>query len=515
MNKKAMACAIAASLLGGVSASAQDLKPGKVETRPEKVLIAYYSWGGNTRAAAEMIQQETGGTLFEIKPVKPYPSDYRKCTEVAKADISAGVRPELQTKISDIANYDVVFVGSPNWWGTMAPPVATFLTTHDLAGKTVIPFFTHGGGGMQRCETDVKKLCGKSSVLKAATFSGGGIRSARKAVKKWLDEVVAIEPAALSAKERSIAAISMYTARGDMGNLKTALNAGLDTGLTVNEIKEILVQLYAYCGFPRSLNALNNFMALVRKREARGIKDVPGKLPGPLPAGDSVAFGGANQTKLCGVEIKGPVYEFVPAIDRFLKGHLFGDIFGRDNLDWKTRELATIAALAAMDGTERQRDSHIRVGKYNGLAEAQLAEVLKMASPLKRKDVFPQGTKIESATFNGDAWLAPLVDNRNADLAASNVTFAPGVRNNWHTHSVGQVLLCTSGAGYYQERGKAARRLLPGDVVDIPAGVEHWHGAAPDSDFSHIAVMPKRSENKTVWGGPVTETEYAAAVKKQ
>ena len=95
------------------------------------------------------------------------------------------------------------------------------------------------------------------------------------------------------------------------------------------------------------------------------------------------------------------------------------------------------------------------------------------------------------------------------------MTFAPGVRNNWHTHSVGQILLCTSGAGYYQERGKTARRLQPGDVVDIPAGVEHWHGAAPDSDFSHIAVMPKRSENKTVWGGPVTEAEYAAAVEKQ
>ena len=147
--------------------------------------------------------------------------------------------------------------------------------------------------------------------------------------------------------------------------------------------------------------------------------------------------------------------------------------------------------------------------------ETRSAEVLALAVPLRRKDVFPQGTKIESATFNGDAWLAPLIDNRNADLAASNVTFAPGVRNNWHTHSIGQILLCTSGAGYYQERGKAARRLLPGDAVDIPAGVEHWHGAAPDSDFSHIAVMPKRSENKTVWGGPVTETEYAAAVEKQ
>lgn len=514
MMKRAMACAIAASLIGGISASARDAGSGKVETQPDKILIACYSWGGNTRTAAEMIRQATGGTLFEIKPAKPYPTEYRRCTEVAKQEINAGFRPELAAEI-DLKKYDVIFVGSPNWWGTMAPPVATFLTTHDLKGKTVIPFFTHGGGGMQRCEADVRKLCGKSNVLKAATFSGGSIRSAGEAMKKWLDEVISVKPAALSAKERSIAAISMYTARGDMENLKTALNAGLDAGLTVNEIKEVLVQLYAYCGFPRSLNALNNFMALVREREARGLKDVPGRLPGPLPAGDSVAFGGTNQTKLCGGEVKGAVYEFAPAIDEFLKGHLFGDIFGRDNLDWKTRELATVAALAAMDDTERQRDSHIRVGKHNGLADPQIAEVLAMAAPLKRRDVFPKGEKIDSSTFNGEAWLAPLIDNTDADLAASNVTFAPGVRNNWHTHSIGQILLCTSGIGYYQERGKAARQLLPGDAVDIPAGVEHWHGAAPGNSFSHIAIMPKRSENKTVWGGPVTETEYAAAVEKQ
>ena len=512
--KRAVACAIATSLIGGVSASVQRAETNRVETLPEKILVAYYSWGGNTRTAAEMIRQETGGTLFEIKPVKPYPSEYRRCTEVAKQEINAGFLPELATEI-DLKKYDVIFVGSPNWWGTMAPPVATFLTRHDLTGKNVIPFFTHGGGGMQRCETDVRKLCGKSNVLKAATFSGGSIRSAGEAVKKWLDEVVAIKPAALSTKERSIAAISMYTARGDMENLKAALSAGLDTGLTINEIKEILVQLYAYCGFPRSLNALNCFMALIGKRREQGVTDQPGRLPGPLPAGSSLEFGTANQTKLCGGEVKGAVYEFVPAIDEFLKGHLFGDIFGRDNLDWKTRELATVAALAAMDGTERQRDSHIRVGKHNGLADPQIAEVLAMAAPLKRRDVFPKGEKIDSSTFNGEAWLAPLIDNTDADLAASNVTFAPGVRNNWHTHSVGQILLCTSGIGYYQERGKAARRLLPGDAVDIPAGVEHWHGAAPDSDFSHIAVMPKRSENKTVWGGPVTETEYAAAVEKQ
>ena len=100
---------------------------------------------------------------------------------------------------------------------------------------------------------------------------------------------------ALNTKEQKIVNIGMYTAHGDMPNLKTALAEGLDAGLTVNEIKEVLTQLYAYCGFPRSLNALGNFMALVKEREAKGIRDVQGKLPGPLPAGKSIDFGTARR----------------------------------------------------------------------------------------------------------------------------------------------------------------------------------------------------------------------------
>ncbi|MFR6355573.1 cupin domain-containing protein, partial [Akkermansia sp.] len=109
------------------------------------------------------------------------------------------------------------------------------------------------------------------------------------------------------------------------------------------------------------------------------------------------------------------------------------------------------------------------------------------------------------------AWVAMMVDNRDYDMSAYNVTFAPGTRNNWHSHSVGQVLFCTEGAGYYQERGRKARRLEPGSVVEIPANTEHWHGAAPDSEFVHIGITPKAASNKTVWGGPVTDKEYAEA----
>ena len=89
--------------------------------------------------------------------------------------------------------YDVIFVGSPNWWGTMAPPVATFLTSYDLKGKTVIPFFTHGGGGVQNCERDVRKLCNGSNLPKAGVFSGGSIRRSGDAIANWVNEVVTVK----------------------------------------------------------------------------------------------------------------------------------------------------------------------------------------------------------------------------------------------------------------------------------------------------------------------------------
>ena len=193
MKKRTMALMMAASFFGAAGCSAENVKLQKTETEPGKVLVAYYSWGGNTRFAAERIQKLTGGTLFEIKPVKPYPADYNACVELAKKEINAGVRPELAENVRNFAKYDVIFVGSPNWWGTMAPPVATFLTRNDVAGKTVVPFFTHGGGGMQRCESDVRKLCPKARVLKAATFSGGSIRSAGKAIADWVGKSVTIK----------------------------------------------------------------------------------------------------------------------------------------------------------------------------------------------------------------------------------------------------------------------------------------------------------------------------------
>ncbi len=175
----------------------------------------------------------------------------------------------------------------------------------------------------------------------------------------------------LSNKEQAIVSISAFTALGNMPELKGALNKGLDAGLTISEVKEVLVHLYAYTGFPRSLNALNNLMSVVDERKKIGINDLQGKEPTALKIKNMSVIGEANRNKLTGRKIAGGVYDFAPAIDKFLKEHLFGAIFSRDNLDWKTRELVTVAALAVMPRVESQLQSHLGVGIYNGLTVDQ------------------------------------------------------------------------------------------------------------------------------------------------
>jgi 4-carboxymuconolactone decarboxylase len=181
----------------------------------------------------------------------------------------------------------------------------------------------------------------------------------------------------LTPRRQAIVPIAAYTATGQQSRLTDALTAGLDAGLTVNEIKEILVQLYAYAGFPRSLNALGTFMAVLQQRRADGIDDPAGSEPQRLPAGtDMLELGTANQTRLSGAPVAGPLFDFAPAIDQFLKTHLFGDIFSRDNLDWPSREIATVAALAALDGLDSQLRSHLGIAMNTGLTEAQLRDLI-------------------------------------------------------------------------------------------------------------------------------------------
>ena len=184
----------------------------------------------------------------------------------------------------------------------------------------------------------------------------------------------------LSAKQQTIPLIAAFMAASDMPRLNAALNQGLDAGLTVSEAKEVLVQLYAYVGFARSLNALGELLKVVDARKQRGVQDAPGREPSSsIPTGaELLAVGKANQTKISGAPVQGPVFDFAPVINQYLQTHLFGDIFARDNLDWQSRELATVGALAATPGVEAQLRSHMAASMRVGLTAAQLRQLTQV-----------------------------------------------------------------------------------------------------------------------------------------
>ena len=186
----------------------------------------------------------------------------------------------------------------------------------------------------------------------------------------------------LSTKQQCITTIAAFTAKGDLDKLKIALAEGLAAGLTVNEIKEILVHLYAYTGFPRSLNGISTFMAVLSERQAQGIEDEIGPEASPLPADmNKDEYGARVRAKLAGWETIPPPggYQlFTPIIDTFLKEHLFADIFARDVLDEQSRELATISALASMTGTAGQLWFHSGAAMNTGLTEAQIKDFISV-----------------------------------------------------------------------------------------------------------------------------------------
>jgi len=186
--------------------------------------------------------------------------------------------------------------------------------------------------------------------------------------------------ATLNARQQAIVPIAAFAATGDIARLNAALNQGLDAGMTISDAREILVQLYAYAGFPRSLNALGELMKVLDARKQRGIQDAPGSPPSrPIPKGDALlAAGTANQTKLSGGPVEGPLFDFAPAANEYLRTHLFGDIFERDNLDWQSRELATVGMLSALPGAESQLQAHMRISMNVGLTAAQLRQLTQV-----------------------------------------------------------------------------------------------------------------------------------------
>lgn len=313
----------------------------------------------------------------------------------------------------------------------------------------------------------------------------------------------------LTPRQQTLARTASTAAAGNPDALKIALNHALDNGLTVNEARDVFVQLYAYAGFPRSLNALAVLDGVVKERAANGQPTEEGRTAKPLPANTDIpALGTKTQTDLIGQSVN--LSALSPDIDRYLKTHLFGDIFANDLFNWQERELITIAILSSLHGTESQLASHIAVGKHNGLTDAQIDAVRHIAgghslSPF----ALGQPNDAYAQYFSGQSYLNPLSTEQ---VGVYNVTFEPTVRNNWHIHHAekggGQILIVTGGRGYYQEWGKPARELKAGDTVNIPANVKHWHGAAKDSWFQHLAVEVPGEGTRNEWLEPVSDEDY-------
>lgn len=360
-------------------------------------------------------------------------------------------------------------------------------------------------------------------------------------------EPMSAEPSSLSPRHRSMIPIAAFTAVGNMEALKGSIHDGLDAGLTVNEVKEMLVHAYAYAGFPRSLNALNACMTVLQERQARGIEDAMGRSATPMPADfDPNSYGHQTRNQLVGRDMSqrtSGYAAFAPIIDQFLVEHLFADIFYRDVLTHQDRELVTISMLAAMSGTDGQLNAHLRITEKEGFSHSQfmefaaviaanvgsesgtriqalLTEVLGVRFPepakatlkiSRRTDPTPASEDHFTGRASVESWFA---SEPHPSYRGAMVHFEMGARTAWHTHPRGQTLIVTSGRGRVQCEGEDVQEILPGDVVWIPAHVRHWHGAAPDSAMSHLAISTPKNGQTVEWLEPVSDAEYQAPLSK-
>lgn len=153
-----------------------------------RILIAYFSWSGNTETLARQIHERIGGDLFEIKTVDPYPTDYNACVKQAKSEQKAAARPVLTGTVPDMARYDVVLLGYPNWWSSVPMPVCTFLEVHDFHGKIVFPFCTHGGGGSGHSFQDIAELIPDADVGEGFSLSDAHTSAPQPGLDRWLRE---------------------------------------------------------------------------------------------------------------------------------------------------------------------------------------------------------------------------------------------------------------------------------------------------------------------------------------
>ena len=321
----------------------------------------------------------------------------------------------------------------------------------------------------------------------------------------------------LTERQKGLAACACLMAQGDLERLEPAVKMALDNGVTINELKEAFSQLYAYTGFPRSLNALGVLNKVLENKQANWQDGKPWTRPEIWNDAEKALKQGTEvQTQLSGRPFD---YEFCPQDDYYLKSHLFGDIFAGDQLTAADREIVTVAALSGLNKVSPQLAAHKRGAANMGNSQELVDELCAWLDHegYTLRSGFPKGVaNVNYAQyFIGDSFVAPikptnLSENEETVMPIVNVTFEPGCRNNWHIHhGAHQILICVSGKGWYQEWGKAPVALTPGTVIDIPEGVKHWHGAQKDSWFQHYTTHVKTgSEESNQWLEPVTDEVY-------
>ena len=325
---------------------------------------------------------------------------------------------------------------------------------------------------------------------------------------------------ALTERQKGLAACACLMAQGDLTRLEPAERTALDNGVTINELKEAFSQLYAYTGFPRSLNALGVLGKVLENKQAGWQEGKPWKRPAEWDdAKKAYELGVKNQTQLSGRPFN---YDFCPQDDYYLKAHLFGDIFAGDQLSAADREIVTVAALSGLEGVAPQLAAHkqgaVNMGNSQQLVDELSAWLCHEGYTLRSK--WAKGEKNPYGKyFIGQSYLADVgggvIRSAQSDASSSatslkNVTFEPRCRNNWHVHHKQvQVLICVAGRGWYQEWGKEAVEMTPGTVIAVPAEVKHWHGAAKDSWFQHLTYHKDVQEDASnEWLEAVTDEVY-------
>lgn len=248
------------------------------------------------------------------------------------------------------------------------------------------------------------------------------------------------------------------------------------------------------------------------------------------------------QTKIKQTAGREQLGDFAPKFAELNDDVLFGEVWSRtDKLGLRDRSMVTITALVSSGITDSSLTYHLQTARKNGITRTEIAEILTQVgfyagwpkawaafrlakdvwteeteaadekAKFEREMIFPIGKPNDAYAryFIGQSYLAPVSSEQ---VGINNVTFEPGCRNNWHIHHAtnggGQLLVCVAGTGWYQEWGKPARLLRPGDVVNIPAGVKHWHGATADSWFAHLAIEVPGEKTSNEWLEPVTDEEY-------